>query len=106
MRNRPPLRKGQPFFAARRVPAAWTGGMVFDCGIFHPTSHSVMRGSTVRTLDHPGEQDVFVSPSDVPLPDTGEPGEFDAVASYLLIDRLDPAQHHQLERFIAIRDPD
>ena len=106
MRNRPPLRKGKPFFAARRVPAVWTGGMVFDCGIFHPTSHSIMRGDTARALFQPGEHDVFVPELDVPLPATGEPGEFDAVASYLLIDRLDPASHHFLERFIALRDPD
>lgn len=106
MRNRPPLRKGHPFFAARRVPAAWTGGMVFDCGVFHPTSHSVMRGDTARALVSPSGGDVFVPDGDVPLPDTGEPGEFDDVASYLLIDRLDAGRHHDLERFIALRDPD
>jgi hypothetical protein len=106
MRNRPPLRKGHPFFAARRVPALWTGGMVYDCGLFHPTSHSIMRGSTSRALSDPGPSDVFVPPGDDPLPDTGEPGEFDAVAQYLLIDRLDPAHHHDLERLIALRDPD
>jgi hypothetical protein len=106
MRNRPPLRKGHPFFAARRVPALWTGGMVYDCGLFHPTSHSIMRGSTSRALLDPGPADVFIPPGDLPLPDTGDPGEFDAVASYLLIDRLDPTRHHDLERYLALRDPD
>jgi hypothetical protein len=107
MRNRPPVRKGRPFFPARRVPAAWTGGMIYDCGVFHPTSHSVMRGSTSRTLESPaGPGDAFIPPGDVDLPRPGEANEFDPVASYLLIDRLDPSRHHELEHYIALRDPD
>jgi hypothetical protein len=106
MRNRPPIRKGEPFFPARRVPAAWTGGMVYDCGLFHPTSHSIMRGDSSRNIYSPTDGDTFIPPGDVDLPKPLEANEFDPVASYLLIDKLDPSRHHELERLMALRDPD
>ena len=106
MTNRPPLPKGKPFFPARRIPAVWTGGSLYDCGLFHPTSHSIMRGHVSRKLLSPAPSDVYVPRGDVPLPLTGEVNEFDPVANYLLIDRLDPTRHHELEHYLALRDPD
>ncbi len=106
--NRPAgLGKGRPFFPSRRVPGVWTGGHTFDCGVFHPTAHSIMRGSIAYAppAGVPPEE-LVTPPGGEPLPEIGHVNAFCPVARYLLIDRLDPTQHHRLEAQLSSWDPD
>lgn len=106
--NRPAaLAKGRPFFPARRLPGVWSGGHIFDCGVFHPTAHSIMRGS-IASAPPSGvaPEELALPPGDEPPPEIGHANEFCPVARYLLIDRLDPTQHHRLEAQLSARDPD
>ncbi|MEM7341407.1 MAG: hypothetical protein AAF467_22325 [Actinomycetota bacterium] len=106
-----PTTGSKKLFYARRVPALWTGGLTFNYGVHHPTSHSVMRGSSSRTYKGPATSlppgETGLPSGDVgALPGVGDPNHHGPVGEYLLVDRYAPELHHLVEARLARADPD
>lgn len=93
--NLPPgLPPGRPL-RTNHIVGLYEGGEHHDCGTFHPTGICMMRQLVVPAIDPRGAG---------ATPNPGKPYRFCHVCQYVLVDRIDPRLHRELDQKLVAKE--
>ena len=102
--NLPPGLKMKPGQAKGWIVGAFEGGMRYPCGVYHPTGACMMRNNA----GDPSSQTImmdFTGPTPVSDVIYTKAYTFCPVCRYFLVDRLDPTQHGEVDKWLSRRYP-